>query len=546
MTHPNNPHKTIFHYLQTNPCSVQQISFAAGPFEVETIVPGQRPILGFCLPGDTDLMLNSTDFMSRAMSFYTSEFGTYPLSDFKLVFVNGARSECSSAATIAVVSSDLLYPPEVIDQAITTREVLSLALIQQWVGINIIPKTVSDTWLINGLALYLRGLFLRHLLGNNEYRYRLKKDIDKCAKLDQGDYWPLCVPGALELDDVSFINLKAPLVLHILDRNLVKAGTSVGLTRVIPRIFLNAFSDDLPGNMLSTSLFFRTCRKVAGIDLQLFQDQWVYGSGCPHFNLRTNFIRKKFLVELTVNQTHPAAMSSGKPEKRAVQLFDGSLAVRIHEADGAPFEHLVDIKTASKTFNLPFNTKYKRTRRSGHIAARFRNLREDLAADNAEPDADEARLRDVDRAEVFAYPPWDDEAERERWKVSEWSDEEVEAMMGEGGGYEWIRIDPECEWIASFDFSEKPWYWISQLQGDRDVIAQIQAIQHMVNYQSPVVANELARTVLVKNYFYRVRMEAAKELFRVSGPALTVSGILMSVQYDRLRLYWTFLACQTL
>ncbi len=32
----------------------------------------------------------------------------------------------------------------------------------------------------------------------------------------------------------------------------------------------------------------------------------------------------------------------------------------------------------------------------------------------------------------------------------------------------------------------------------------------------PVVASELARTVLVKNYFYRVRMEAAKALVNVS------------------------------
>ncbi|RXK36392.1 hypothetical protein M231_06358 [Tremella mesenterica] len=512
VTHPHNPHKTIFHYLQTNICSVQQISFAAGPFELVTIVPGQRPVLGFCLPGDMELMLNTTSFLSRAMAYYTTEFGTYPLSDFKIVFVTGPRIQCSTAATIAVISSDLLHPFSVIDEAVTAREILSLSLIQQWVGINIIPKTVADTWLINGLALYLRGLFLRHLLGNNEYRYRLKKDIDKCARLDQGDHMPLCVPGTLDLHDLEFVNLKAPLVLHILDRNLVKAGTSVGLTRVVPRIFLTAFSDDLPGNMLSTSLFFRTCRKVSSIDLTAFQDLWVYGSGCPNFKLQANFIRKKFLIDLSVQQSQPAVKPS-KIDKRPTKMFEGTLAVRIHEADGAPFEHLLDIKVPSKQFSLPFNTKYKRTRRSGHIAARYSKLREDLAAAETDADKDEAaKLRDADRAEVFAYPPWDDDAERERWRVAEWTDDEVEAMMGEGGGYEWIRFDPECEWIATFDFAEKPWYWISQLQGDRDVIAQVEAIQNLTMYPSPVVASELARTILVKNYFYRVRMEAAKAL----------------------------------
>lgn len=34
-------------------------------------------------------------------------------------------------------------------------------------------------------------------------------------------------------------------------------------------------------------------------------------------------------------------------------------------------------------------------------------------------------------------------------------------------------------------------------------------------YPSPVIASELARTILVKNYFYRVRIEAARALAMV-------------------------------
>lgn len=43
-----------------------------------------------------------------------------------------------------------------------------------------------------------------------------------------------------------------------------------------------------------------------------------------------------------------------------------------------------------------------------------------------------------------------------------------------------------------------------------------QAIQGMTQYPSPVIASELARTVLVENYYYRVRMEAARALVAVS------------------------------
>jgi transcription initiation factor TFIID subunit 2 len=89
-------------------------------------------------------------------------------------------------------------------------------------------------------------------------------------------------------------------------------------------------------------------------------------------------------------------------------------------------------------------------------------------------ETDEDALRDTDRTDVFAYPPWDNERERADWRVAEWTEDQADAMMTEGSGYEWIRIDPDCEWLALFEFPEKPWYWISQLQGDKDVIAQLE------------------------------------------------------------------------
>lgn len=39
----------------------------------------------------------------------------------------------------------------------------------------------------------------------------------------------------------------------------------------------------------------------------------------------------------------------------------------------------------------------------------------------------------------------------------------------------------------------------------------------MCMYPSPVIASELAKVVLVENYFYRVRMEAARALVLVSA-----------------------------
>lgn len=76
-------------------------------------------------------------------------------------------------------------------------------------------------------------------------------------------------------------------------------------------------------------------------------------------------------------------------------------------------------------------------------------------------DEEEVKLEVVDWVGVFVYLLWDDEEECRWWKVVEWGEGEVNVMLGEGGGYEWIRVDLDCEWLVIFEFVEKLWCWIS-------------------------------------------------------------------------------------
>lgn len=263
----------------------------------------------FCLPGQEQQLTSTISFMRSAMSFYSSEFGSYPFGSYKLVFVDEMPTQRFDAATLCLITVDLLYGEDAIDQVYETRLCLSHALACQWVGINIQQKTWSDTWLVNGLGLYITGLYLRKLLGNNEYRFRLKKDMDRVIEMDSGQMMPICQPQVLEPPDptqLAFINMKAPLVLHILDRRLGKSGTSLGLSRVLPKVFLSAISGEMPNNAISTHAFLRMCRKVSGIDPRSFAEQWIYGSGCPMFGFSASFNRKKMAVEIQMRQDSPA------------------------------------------------------------------------------------------------------------------------------------------------------------------------------------------------------------------------------------------------
>ena len=151
------------------------------------------------------------------------------------------------------------------------------------------------------------------------------------------------------------------------------------------------------------------------------------------------------------------------------------MTIRIHEADGTPYEHVLDIRNQYKRYEVPFNTKYKRVRRN---TKRYL-ARQAAAQAAAEGDAEAAAAMDmVDMG--FGLEIWEKEKERENWKVADWTEEDEQNMAGQT--YEWIRIDADFEWIAAIAFDQKDYMWVSQLQRDRDVVAQYE-VRAVENHQ---------------------------------------------------------------
>ncbi|KAJ3895800.1 hypothetical protein GG344DRAFT_72802 [Lentinula edodes] len=537
VAHPYNSNKTIFLFSQAVLTSVQHIGFATGPFHLRSIPAdntaddpasssSQPLIYTFCLPGQESFLTSSTSTLRSAMSFYSSEFGSYPFGSFKVVFVDELPTQRFDTSSFSLITVDMLHGDDAIEPAIETRHALSHALACQWVGINIQPKQWPDLWLVNGLASYITGLFMRKLLGNNEYRFRLKKDMERVIEWDNGGMPPICQPQHYDPPDSSilpFINLKAPLVLHILDRRLGKSGTSLGLSRVLPKLFLSAISGEMQNNYLSTHAFLRMCRKVSSVDPRSFAEQWIYGSGCPSFGVQATFNRKKMAVEITMRQECPAhkvheGNEVSKILMKPVPFFEGQMTIRIHEADGTPYEHVLDIRTPFKRYEVPFNTKYKRVRR---------NTKRYLARQAA---AQAAAEGDTEAAEAigmidmgFGLEVWENEQERENWKVADWTEED-EGLMS-GATYEWIRMDADFEWIAALKFEQPDFMWVSQLQRDRDVVAQLEAVHALSKQPTAIVSSTLTKTVLVSNYHYRVRCEAATALGNCSIRRLDFLGL---------------------
>jgi transcription initiation factor TFIID subunit 2 len=494
---PRDPSKKTVSFACTSPLSAQQIGFAIGPFEYvnlsefresdqdEQLGQNAIPVDAYCLPGRADEVRNTCFPMAKAIDFFSLSYGSYPFSSYKICFIDDAVCETTSTASLSICSSHLLFPEEIIDAMYHSTRALVYALASQWIGVNIIPKEPSDTWVTVGVAYYITDTFMKKLCGNNEYRFRLKQLSDRVCDLDYERPSIYEMGNILKLDpsEMEFIALKAPLVLFILERRLTKASGKATISRVISRIFLNARVGDIPNGALATAFFQKTCERFGHVRLDIFFQQWVYGAGCPRFQATQRFNKKKLVVEMMIRQVQgeqqPARdlekstfMRDIKEEIRGVYagtippVFTGSMTIRIHEADGTPYEHIVEIKEGVTKFDIPYNTKYKRLKRNKRQKERA------AAVAGADPNVET-------QDDVLLYCLGDvlqSEEEVQEWRLVDWSKEDEERMGQES--YEWIRMDADFEWICKLSLVMPGYMYLSQLQQDRDVVAQLEVRWH--------------------------------------------------------------------
>lgn len=197
--------------------------------------------------------------------------------------------------------------------------------------------------------------------------------------------------------------------------------------------------------------------------------------------------------------------------------LQGPMTIRIHEADGTPYEHIVEISEAKKTYEIPYNTKYKRLKRN--------RRQKDRVIANTGVDFDAGV---TDEPLINCLGDVLDTAEEEAaWRLATWSKDDEDKMNQES--YEWIRMDADFEWICKMKVQMPAYMYVSQLRQDRDVVAQlevsssstctaasidhVQSIQFMAAVQPhPLVSTELVKTLVDERYFHGIRTAAAEIL----------------------------------
>ncbi|KAF8865298.1 hypothetical protein BDZ45DRAFT_442084 [Acephala macrosclerotiorum] len=525
--------KKIVSFMCSSIVAPQHIGFAIGPFEQvdlsefreveddEKLGQGQTvPVTGYCLPGRTDEVRYTCTPMAHALDYFMLNLGGYPFSECRFVFVDDQVADTEHAASLSLCSSRLLFGEDIIDPEPEVTRTLVHAIASQWIGVSIVPNARVDRWVTVGLSHFMTGIFMRSLCGHNEYAFRQKTLSDQLVELDIDRPSLYAIGEVLHLGafELEFMELKAPLVMFILDKRIVKASGSAGISRVISKMITTANTGTSIDSVVSTEGFRRLCEKTTKYrQTEPFWNQWILGAGCPRFAISQKFNKKRLCIEMTISQKQDTLPTQRMLEKDSFMrefkedihgvyaaelqpVFTGPLTIRIHEADGTPYEHIVHIQEGTQKIEIPYNTKYKRLKRSRRQKERM-NAGVEINADGGE----EALYYSL--GDVLSSP-----SDMKEWGLQDW-DADTEQRMDQES-YEWIRIDADFEWLCEKQFMAMPAYmYVSQLQQDRDVVAQQDSMLYLGNMNShPLVATFLVRTLMDDRYFHGIRTMAAQYL----------------------------------
>ncbi|KAL2017713.1 hypothetical protein VTK56DRAFT_1738 [Thermocarpiscus australiensis] len=528
--------------------AAQHIAFAVGPFEHiqlwsefrteeadEKLGANAAKIHAYCLPRRAAEVLHTCAPIVPAADFFAPEFGRYPFESYKICFVDDMVEDTAPATSMSLCSTRLLYPEDVIDPEVDVTRKLVHALASQYFGVHIVPNKRSDTWLVVGIQWFMTDLFMRTLCGNNWYRFHIKTLSDKLVEVDVhrpslhdlGEHLHI---GDFEMD---FMALKAPLVLFILDQRMSKIPGSQGIARVISQIVSNA---NIYGTINSTSLsaedFRRGCEKKSTYRPDELWDQWVHSGGCPKLLIKQRFNKKNLNVDITIAQTQakdsgPKAITKDDFLKELMEevhevwagavpkLFTGPFTVRIHEADGTPYEHylaITDKDRVGTTLQIAYNTKYKRMKRTKKATAAATN-----AADKHDVQEDDVVYFNM-LGDVLMTP-----RDVENWGLQDWS-KDVQAAMDQES-YEWIRLDCNFEWLCEMVTDMPGYMYLAQLQQDRDVVAHQDAMLFFKRGKRHGVASTIeTRTAMDRRYYHGIRTMAIEDLPKHADPDLNYIG----------------------
>ncbi|KAL8517741.1 hypothetical protein ACS0TY_015824 [Phlomoides rotata] len=519
LTKDDPPRKTYVYKLDV-PVAAQWISLAVAPFEI--LPDRHRGLLScFCLPSNLSKLQNTVVFFFNAFSYYEDHLSaSFPFGSYTQVFIAPEMivSACSLGASMSIFSSHLLFDEKLIDQTIGTRIKLAYTLARQWFGVYITPETPNDEWLVDGLAGFLADSFIKRFLGNNEARYRRYKANCAVSQADDSGATALSYgPACKDLYGTQCIGFygkirswKSIAVLQMLEKQMGPES----FRKILQNIVLRARDGNRSLRTLSTKEFRHFANKIGNLErpfLKEFFPRWVGSCGCPVLKMGFSYNKRKNMVELAVLRgctSRPDSwvgignINPDSENREGGVGWPGMMSIRVHELDGM-YDHPI-LPMAGEPWQLLEIQCHSKL-----AAKRFQKTKKGSKADGSDDNGDTVALTDV--------------------------------RINSESPILWLRADPEMEYLAEVNFNQPVQMWINQLEKDKDVVAQAQAIEVLeaLPQLSFSVVNALNNFLSDSKAFWRVRIQAAYALATTACEENDWAGLIHLINFYKSRRFDT-------
>ncbi|KAJ0987182.1 hypothetical protein J5N97_005538 [Dioscorea zingiberensis] len=501
----DDPPRVTYVYKLSVPISAGWISLAVAPFE---ILPDchNGVITHMCLSENLSKLQNTIGFFHNAFSHYEDYLSMpFPFGSYKQIFIPPelSTSSVNLGASMCIFSSEVLFDEKVIDQTIGTRIKLAYALARQWFGVYVSAEEPNDEWLVNGLAGFITDSFIKRFMGNNEARYQRYKANCAVCKADVSGATALSSSAASTdlygTQSMGFYgkvrSWKAIAVLQMLEKQMGPDSFRKILQNIVHR--------PAASRTLSTKEFRHLANKIGNLErpfLKEFFPRWVESCGCPIMRMGLSYNKRRNMIELAVlrgctTKNSPNPNGNYDNESRDGDTgWPGMMSIRVHELDGM-YDH-PSLPLAGEAWQLLEIQCHSKL-----AAKRIQKSKKGSKPDGSDDNADATSTLDI--------------------------------RNGMDSPLLWIRVDPEMEYLAEIHFHQPVQMWINQLEKDKDVVAQAEAITSLEGQPqlSFSVINALSNFLGDPKAFWRVRIEAAYALAHTTSEETDLSGLQSLIKF---------------
>lgn len=322
----NQDNTKTYHYKSDSPFPNYLVAIVVGEYQELIQNSKGKIIYNFGYPHEMEAVVATTELLPDMMQFLEEKTGyAYPFKGYSQVVVQDYPFPGLVGQNTAALLSDNYIDDYGVHQDFKYLwdGVAVQALVNQWFGNLIMPKSWEDIWLNNAFAQYFAGLYTIKSNSKAEYLlwYYPFERTNVISDWQAENKHPIVPHQIKELTIFttdSYSKFRGALVLRMLQKEM---GDENWWKAIQYYVKTNA------GKQVNTKDFQNALEKISGKSYQWFFEQWIYKIGLPKFEVTKAYNASQNQLSLTVKQIHNLDKTT---DYQQVMFFEGGIDIEIN------------------------------------------------------------------------------------------------------------------------------------------------------------------------------------------------------------------------